>query len=89
MADQTPIARKIFQEVQKTATNHRKNAVILRKFQVACYSRNNINLGQNEFNKEFVRNLNKILPVKKGQATAERVITFIATFVKYCYEIGI
>ncbi|CAB5130028.1 unnamed protein product [Rhizophagus irregularis] len=79
---------QIFQDVQKTVINHRKNAVVLRKFQFQCsqFNDDNHNFGENEFNKEFVRNVNKILPVKKGQANAERVITFIATFVNYCQE---
>ncbi|CAG8638769.1 14909_t:CDS:10, partial [Funneliformis caledonium] len=88
---------QIFQEVQKTVTNHRKNAAVLRKFQLRCSTFNQVsrssrdsigsdtdNLGEVEFNKEFVRNLNKILPMKKGQATAQRVIAFVATFIKYC-----
>jgi condensin complex subunit 3 len=87
---------KVFQYVQKATTNHRKNAVTLRKFQLQCsnYNRsarssiNSCNVGENEFNKEFVRNVNKILPAKKGQTTAERVVAFIATFVNYCRDKG-
>ena len=45
--------------------------------------------GENEFNKEFVRIVNKILPVKKGHPAPERVVEFIATFVNYCREKGI
>ncbi|RIA84784.1 nuclear condensing complex subunit [Glomus cerebriforme] len=79
---------QIFQEVQKVATNHRKNAIALRKFQLQCSnytpSVDGEFSGEYEFNKEFVRNINKILPVKKGQPTAERVVTFISSFVKYC-----
>jgi len=91
---------QIFQDVQKT-TNHRKNAVTLRKFQLQCSNYNQSahssintinsdsdNFGENEFNKEFARNVNKILPVKKGQTTAERVVAFIATFVNYCRDKG-
>ncbi|CAI2182005.1 16196_t:CDS:10 [Funneliformis geosporum] len=92
---------QIFQDVQKTVTNHRKNAAALRKFQLQCSTFNQVTrsssissrgssgsdiLGEVEFNKEFARNLNKILPLKKGQATAERVVTFIATFIKYCHD---
>jgi condensin complex subunit 3 len=84
---------QIFQDVQKTVSNHRKNAVVLRKFQAQCSNYNKANhsdnFGENEFNKEFVKNVNKILPVKKGQANVERVIAFIATFVNYCHEKGI
>ena len=67
-----------------------------RKFQLQCSTYNHAdpsisdgnNFGENEFNKEFVRNVNKILPVKKGQTTAERVVAFIATFVNYCRDKG-
>ncbi|GBC05482.1 hypothetical protein RclHR1_06250004 [Rhizophagus clarus] len=75
---------RVFQDVQITASNHRKNAVALRKFQTKCLNYNDC--GENEFNKEFVKNVNIILPVKKGQANVERIINFIATFIKYCYE---
>lgn len=78
---------RIFQDVQITASNHRKNAAALRKFQMKCLNYNDC--GENEFNKEFVRNVNRILPVRKGQANVERIINFIATFIKYCHEEGI
>ena len=89
----------IFQGAQESVTNHRKNAVALRKFQLQCSNYNHAathpsisdgnNFGENEFNKEFVRMVNKILPVKKGLPAAERVVAFIVTFVNYCREKGI
>ncbi|RKP35999.1 nuclear condensing complex subunit, C-term domain-containing protein, partial [Dimargaris cristalligena] len=37
--------------------------------------------GESIFNNEFVRNLNKILPVKKREASVELVVKFVAMFV--------
>ena len=94
---ENPISR-ILQDVQNATTiNHWGNVVALRKFQLQCSTYNHAdpsisngnNFGENEFNKEFVRMVNKILPVKKGLPAAERVVAFIITFVNYCREKGI
>ena len=87
----------IFQGAQESVTNHRKNAVALRKFQLQCSTYNHAdpsisngnNFGENEFNKEFVRVVNKILTEKKGYLAAERVVEFIVMFVDYCRNKGI
>ncbi|CAG8485460.1 16517_t:CDS:10 [Acaulospora colombiana] len=88
---------QIFQECQKATTSHRKNAVALRKLQVKCSKYAPLNsdaLNDNEeptdgelaFNEEFVRNLNKVLPIKKGQSNAERVLKFVVSFVAFSCE---
>lgn len=91
---------QIFQEVQKNATNHRKNAMTLRKLQLKCSKYTPLNYeaaseeeeeatnGELMFNEEFVRNLNKVLPIKKGQLNAERVVKFVAFFAAFNYEKG-
>ncbi|CAG8844904.1 29425_t:CDS:1, partial [Racocetra persica] len=87
------VVPQIFQDCQKSTSNHRKNAIALRKVQMNCSSyrpANNRSSNQlnNEqaFNTEFIRNLNKILPVKKGQSNSERVIKFVASFVAFSCE---
>ncbi|KAF9103383.1 hypothetical protein BGX29_003425 [Mortierella sp. GBA35] len=63
----------IFQESQKTTANHRKNAIMLRKIQEQCAETGGDN-GEVAFNKEFIRNLNVVLAIKKNEPTADRVI---------------
>ncbi|CAG8675915.1 11611_t:CDS:2, partial [Scutellospora calospora] len=71
-------------DCQKSAGNHRKHAIALRKVQVKCSLYKPINNGSSDsqsddeqaFNDKFVKNL-KILPVKKGQPNFERVIKFV------------
>ncbi|CAG8479870.1 4953_t:CDS:10 [Diversispora eburnea] len=88
---------QIFQECQKAVTNHRKNAITLRKLQLKCSKYIPLNLdatseeeeitnGELMFNEEFVRNLNKVLPIKKGLLNVERVIRFIAFFAAFNCE---
>ncbi|RIB03229.1 nuclear condensing complex subunit [Gigaspora rosea] len=85
---------QIFQDCQKSTSNHRTNAIALRKVQMKCssYRSSNNESSNNQldneqaFNAEFIRNLNKILPVKKGQPNAERVMKFVASFVAFSCE---
>ncbi|OAQ26920.1 hypothetical protein K457DRAFT_78601 [Linnemannia elongata AG-77] len=70
----------IFQECQKSAANHRKNAIMLRKIQEQCAEAAGEN-GEAAFNKEFIRNLNVVLAIKKVEPTADRVVQFVSTFI--------
>ncbi|KAF9570700.1 hypothetical protein EC968_001484 [Mortierella alpina] len=70
----------IFQESQKTAANHRKNAIMLRKLQEQCAETAGEE-GEEAFNKEFIRNLNVVLAIKKREPTADRVIQFVSSFI--------
>ncbi|CAM0139960.1 unnamed protein product [Umbelopsis sp. WA50703] len=87
---------QLFQESQKSASVPRKLAVALRKIQEACALKSpivdkqphDIDLdGELLFHFEVVRNLNKILPVKRKEAAVDRVIKFIAAFMQYTQEI--
>jgi len=86
----------IFTQVQLTLANHRKNVVSLHKIHnqaaevTEVLPRNKgIQLtGESAFNKVFVDMLNRVLPVKKGVAQADKVIKFVAHFVKYTAERG-
>jgi condensin complex subunit 3 len=84
---------QLFQESQKSASVPRKLAVALRKIQEACALKSPIVDKQPHdidllFHFEVVRNLNKILPVKRKEAAVDRVIKFIAAFMQYTQEIG-
>ncbi|KAG0227520.1 hypothetical protein BGW42_002912 [Actinomortierella wolfii] len=70
----------IFQESQKTTGNHRKNAIALRKIQEQCAEAGGEE-GEAAFIKEFIRNLNVVLAVKKREPAADRVIQFVSAFI--------
>ncbi|KAF9168468.1 hypothetical protein DFQ26_007599 [Actinomortierella ambigua] len=70
----------IFQESQKTTGNHRKNAIALRKIQEQC-AEAGAEEGEAAFFKEFIRNLNVVLAVKKREPAADRVIQFVSAFI--------
>ncbi|GAB5588119.1 chromosome condensation complex Condensin [Umbelopsis nana] len=83
---------QLFQESQKPGAEQRTHAVALRKIQEACALKSpivenqphDIDLdGELLFNLEVVRNLNKLLPVKKKEPAVDRVIRFIAAFMQY------
>ncbi|KAG0045609.1 hypothetical protein BGZ83_009210 [Gryganskiella cystojenkinii] len=79
------VVPSIFQESQKTAANHRKNSVMLRKIQEQCAEIAQ-DRGEEAFNKEFIRNLNVVLAVKKKDPVADRVIQFVTAFILHTRE---
>ncbi|KAF9126426.1 hypothetical protein BGW39_006620 [Mortierella sp. 14UC] len=68
------VVPNIFQECQKSAANHRKNAIMLRKIQEQCAEADGEKKGEAAFNKEFLRNLNVVLAIKKVEPVADRVV---------------
>jgi condensin complex subunit 3 len=88
---------QLFQESQKPNSNGRSCGVDLRKIQEVCalnspiveHEQHDIDPdGELQFNLEVIRNLNKILPVKKKEPSVDRVIRFIAAFIEYTQSIG-
>ncbi|KAJ1948134.1 chromosome condensation complex Condensin, subunit G, partial [Linderina macrospora] len=78
---------EIFDAAQRNSTGLRKHAVSLRKLQVQCYDFDKEELtGEHAFNKEMIRNLNKVLAVKKREPCADRIVKLLATFVQVSYE---
>ena len=72
----------IFHESQKTAATHRKLVNSLRTVQLTC-------LGQGRddaFNDEFIRCVNRVLPVKKSEPTADRVVKFVGHFIQHVQD---
>jgi len=70
----------IFQDAQRSMATHRKNAAALRKIiQKNCKNEETEQL----FIKEFLRNLNKILVLKRGHIFADRSLKFIVEFIKF------
>lgn len=86
----------IFQQAQFTLANHRKNVVSLHTIHVQAAQvtetlakGKGIQLtGEAMFNKAFVGMINRALPVKKGVSQADKVVKFVAAFVRYTSEKG-
>lgn len=86
----------IFDQVQISLANHRKNCVALCKLhsQAAKVTRPTKNgtavklVGEKEFGDAFVDMINRILVVKKGPATVDRIVKFVGSYVKYLNERG-
>jgi condensin complex subunit 3 len=84
----------IFDQVQNTVANHRKNLVSLRNIQEQCSNITEVGprgaraIGEKAFNAMFIDMVNRILPVKKGVAVADRAVKFVAIYVAYTTEQG-
>lgn len=84
----------IFDQAQNTTANHRKNIAQLRKIHETCAdvteeTPKGIRLvGERAFNNAFVGMVNRVLPVKKGVAVADRIVKFVASYVAYTTENG-
>ncbi|KAH0581314.1 hypothetical protein H2248_012409 [Termitomyces sp. 'cryptogamus'] len=84
----------IFDQVQLSLANHRKNCVALYKLhqQAAAVTQTGSNgavvrlVGERKFGDAFIGMVNRVLVVKKGSATADRVIRFIGSYVKFVNE---
>jgi condensin complex subunit 3 len=84
----------VFAQAQHSVSNHRKNVVALRKVQEKCAEvteqgpKGIMLAGEKGFNTKFNECLERVLPVKKGVAVADRVIAFVGKFVAYTTEQG-
>ncbi|BEI81457.1 hypothetical protein CcaverHIS002_0206170 [Cutaneotrichosporon cavernicola] len=82
----------IFEQAQNTTASHRKNIVQLFKVQKTCAevteeTEKGIRLvGERAFNALFINMINRVLPVKKRVAVADRVVRFVASYVAYTTE---
>lgn len=80
----------IFDAAQRSGTGHRKHAVTLHKLQTQCHDVDQENLtGEDAFNKEFIRNLNKVLGIKKREPSADKIVKLVATFVQVSHELDL
>jgi condensin complex subunit 3 len=85
LPDPRKTIRSIFHEAQKSAATHRKLVTSLRTVQTSLLEKDD----QDTFNDEFVRCLNRVLPVKKSEPTADRVVKFIGHFIQHVQDKGI
>lgn len=105
LADLDPliaIIPTIFNQVQSSVSNHKKNIVALRKIQEACSvvtqhaaaSTSNDGtlklklVGEKVFHHAFIEMVNRVVAVKKGVSVADRVVQFVGKFVAYTIEQG-
>lgn len=88
---------QIFNDAQKPNATQRKHAVALRKIQEQCALNSPARKGhphdidpegEGKFNAEVIRNINKILNVRKREPHADRIVRFIATFMQYTQQLG-
>ncbi|QPG73559.1 hypothetical protein FOA43_000871 [Brettanomyces nanus] len=68
--------RQTFQEAQRTVSVHKTQVAILRTIYQRCQE-----IGHSDqFNNLFCRLLNKILPVKRNEPVADRIVKFVSSF---------
>jgi condensin complex subunit 3 len=84
----------IFEQVQHTTANHRKNLVALHESCATIVEPSTKKgggikvVGEKAFNGLFIEMVNRVLPIKKGVAVADRVVKFVASYVAYSTEQG-
>ncbi|KAJ7671638.1 nuclear condensing complex subunit [Mycena polygramma] len=75
---------RIFDQVQTSTANHQKNFVALHKLHLEAAKRELP--GEREFETLFFSLLARVLPVKKGTTTADRVVKFVGGYTKFVNE---
>ncbi|KAJ9103123.1 hypothetical protein QFC21_002545 [Naganishia friedmannii] len=82
----------IFNQVQSSVSNHKKNIVALRKVQENCSLVTEASsnggggvrlVGEKAFSNAFIGMVNRVLSIKKGVTVADRVVQFVGKFVAY------
>ncbi|KAG5935009.1 hypothetical protein E4U53_000546 [Claviceps sorghi] len=83
----------IFRDSQRTTATHRKLAVNLRKIhESCCYEPAESNgatpneFDEAAFNKEFVRCVLRIMPIKKSESAGEKCIRFVGFYLRHAHE---
>ena len=86
----------IFDQVQQSPVNHRKNCTALHKLFLQAASTRQPSkdgralklVGEKRFYDVFVDMTARVLPVKKGCVAADRVIKFIGSYVQFTLQKG-
>lgn len=87
---------KIFDQAQGSTANHQKNCVALYKLHADVAKVNEaVNggkgkklTGERAFENAFFDMVNRVLPVKKGVAPADRIMKFVGAYVKVLNDKG-
>ncbi|PWN53081.1 ARM repeat-containing protein [Violaceomyces palustris] len=81
-----------FQQAQHSLANHRKNIVSLHRIHLSASkvteksTKGTRLVGEKAFNEIFFQCLDRVLPVKKGVANADRISKFVAGYAAYAQE---
>lgn len=86
----------IFEQTQASLANHKKNCVALFKIHIKAAaitqpakSGNGVKLvGEKVFQDVFMDMVSRVLVVKKGPVTADRIVKYVGAFVKFMNEKG-
>ena len=89
----------IFDQVQTSLANHKKNCVALYKLHLRAaevakptQKKNGATttkfVGERAFADAFLDMLNRVLEMKKGPAAADRIVKFVGSYVQYLNEKG-
>ncbi|KAJ7185293.1 nuclear condensing complex subunit [Mycena filopes] len=76
----------IFDQAQTSLANHRKNCVALHKIHVKTSKKDKSD--QAAFIAAFLDMVSRVVAVKKGPATVDRIIKFVAQYVRFVNEKG-
>lgn len=83
----------VFREAQRNTATHRKSAVTLRKLQEACCYEPTVSkktaasdFEEDDFNKEFIRCVLRVMPVRKSEAVGEKTVRFIGVFMRHSID---
>jgi len=86
----------IFEQAQLSLANHKKNCVALYKIHTnaAAVTQPGKNgngaklIGEKAFQDVFLDMISRVLVVKKGPVTADRIVKYVGAFVKFMNEKG-
>lgn len=87
---------KIFEQAQGSSANHQKNFVALNKLHNAAAGvtepiQNGVEIrliGELQFEDIFIDMILRILPLKKGVTVVDRIVKFVAGYIKFIKEKG-
>lgn len=84
----------LFDQAQSSIANHKKNCVTLYKLHVKAAaitkpSKAGVKpIGERAFGDVFIDMISRVLPVKKGPATADRIVKYVGAYVQFINEKG-
>lgn len=78
---------KIFDQAQNTTANHQKNFVALHKIHTEVASHHG-SAGERSFEQVFLNMFSHVLPIKRGNPVADRIMRFIGGYTKFMNEKG-
>lgn len=73
---------QVFQEAQLSLSGHKKLIIILKNIHLRSVQLNY----EEGFGLKFIKLLNKILPLKKGEESGDRIAKFISAFIRDSYK---